>query len=403
MILNRPGHIALASLALAAILSACGGGGADTTPRASINSVKVMGDSLADVGTFGYKFTIQGNDTYPERVAQTYGLPKGCNFFAATRDTNNNITGFAPNATPGCTNFAVGGGVINPTGSGLSAADPRGLPVQMATATLAGNFGANDLLLLDGGGNDAAALVGAYLQIPADNAQAYMGVLGTVLTPEQVAAAAAGGAAGFAAAGSTYMTGLADNFYTLIKTGALDKGAQRIALLNMPGITNTPRFQSVLDAVAAATTAGAKAQGATDAAAAAAGAAARTQSEALFKGWVETFNARLASKFAGESRVAIVDFYTEFNNQIANPAQFALTNVKTPACPIKGLGSDGLPEYDFPTCTDAALAANPPTGATGGTNWYKTYAFSDSFHPTPYGHQLTAQLISRTLAQAGWL
>ena len=403
MILNRPGHLALASLALAAFLTACGGGGADTTPRASISSVKVMGDSLADVGTFGIKFTIQGNDIYPERVAQTYGLPKGCNFFAATRDGSGNVTGFAPNATPGCTNYAVGGGVINPTGSGLSAADPRGLPVQIASATAGGNFGANDLLLIDGGGNDASTLVGAYLKASTDGGLAYTSVLGTVLTPAQVAAAAAGGSAGLAAAGSTYMSGLADNFYTLIKTGALDKGAQRIALLNMPGITNTPRFQTVLDAVAAATTAGAKAQGADDATAAALGVTARLQSETLFKSWVEAFNARLASKFAGDARVAVVDFYTEFNNQIANPAQFALTNVKTPACPIKGVGSDGLPEYDFPTCTDASLAANPPAGVSGGTSWYKTYAFSDSFHPTPYGHQLTAQLISRTLAQAGWL
>ena len=50
------------SLALSAVaallLAACGGGGSDTTPRANITSVKVMGDSLADVGTFGgIKFT----------------------------------------------------------------------------------------------------------------------------------------------------------------------------------------------------------------------------------------------------------------------------------------------------------------------------------------------------------
>ena len=100
----------------------------------------------------------------------------------------------------------------------------------------------------------------------------------------------------------------------------------------------------------------------------------------------------------------IVDFYTAFNDQIAAPAQFALTNVKTPACPITGVGSDGLPTYTFTTCTATALSvATPPAGATGGANWWKTYAFSDGFHPTPYGHQLVAQLISRALANAGWL
>ena len=55
-------------------------------------------------------------------------------------------------------------------------------------------------------------------------------------------------------------------------------------------------------------------------------------------------------------------------------------------------------------CTAAALSAQtPPAGATGGADWWKTYAFSDSFHPTPYGHQLVSQLVSRSLARAGWL
>ena len=58
-----------------------------------------------------------------------------------------------------------------------------------------------------------------------------------------------------------------------------------------------------------------------------AGAAARTQSEALFKSWVVSFNTQLATRFAGNASVAIVDFYTAFNDQIATPAQFGLTNV----------------------------------------------------------------------------
>ena len=99
--------------------------------------------------------------------------------------------------------------------------------------------------------------------------------------------------------------------------------------------------------------------------------------------------------------MAIVDFYTAFNDQVTTPSQFSLTNVKTPACPITGAGTDGLPTYSFPTCTDASLAAAAPAGASA--DWYKSYAFSDGFHPTPYGHQLLSQLISRTLAQAGWL
>jgi outer membrane lipase/esterase len=383
MTLRRSFQFGLSAV-LVAVLAACGGGGSDTAPRATVTALRVMGDSLADVGTFSLKFTVQGNLTYPERVAQSFGLGAGCNFFSFTGTT------FAPNAKAGCTNYAVGGGVINPASMALTAGDPRGLAVQFAAATAAGNFAAGDLLLVDGGGNDAAALVSAYLAAAKGNGESYATLLGTVLTPAEVSAAVAGGATGLAAVGSTYMKKLADNFATMVKTGALDKGAQRVALLNMPGITNTPRFQMVLDSIAAAS-------GGT------AGATARAQSEGLFKSWTVAFNTQLAANFSGNAKVAIVDFYTAFNDQVTNPAQYGLTNVKTPACPITGVGTDGLPSYTFATCTDAALAAAVPAGVAGGTGWYKTYAFSDGFHPTPYAHQLLSQLIARTLAQAGWL
>jgi phospholipase/lecithinase/hemolysin len=375
------------SAVLLAVLAACGGGDDATLApvKVPVTSLRVMGDSLADVGTFGIKFTVQGNDTYPERVATAYSLGKGCNFFAFDGTT------FAANtAKTGCTNYAVGGGVINRASTALTAADPRGLAVQFAAATAAGNFGVGDLLLVDGGGNDAAALVGAYLQASTDKGAAYLGLLGTVLSADQVGAAAAGGATGLAGAGATYMTALADNFYTLLKTSALDKGATRIAVLNMPAVTHTPRFQTVLDGIAAAYGGGT------------AGATARAQSEALFKSWVEAFNTRLAAKFSGSTQVVVVDFYGTFNRQMASPATYGLTNVTTPACPATGTGTDGLPTYTFATCTDAALAAAPPTGVTA-TDWYKTYLYSDSFHPTALGHQLLATEITKALTTAGWL
>ncbi|NLZ41801.1 MAG: phospholipase [Comamonadaceae bacterium] len=379
----------LASVALAAGLAGCGGGGADTTPRTTVSAVKVMGDSLADIGAFGgVKATIQGNDMYPERISQTYGLGKGCNYFVYTGAT------FVANSNAGCTNYAIGGGVINPASSRLAAADPRGIGVQFATATAAGNFAPGDLLVVDGGGNDAAALVTAYLRAgqpaPAgDGGASYLALIGTQLSAAQVQAAAAGGAAGLAAAGATYMTALAGSFYTTIKTGALDKGATRIVLVNMPAITVTPRFQAVLDGIALANGAN--------------GAAARAQAEALFKGWFEAFNAELARRFAGNAGVAIVDAYKAFNDMVTIPAQFGFTDVVHTACPSVGVGADGLPTYSFPTCTDAALQAKPPAGAAVGSKWYATWAFSDGFHPTPYAHQQFAELIALALARAGWL
>lgn len=66
----------------------------------------------------------------------------------------------------------------------------------------------------------------------------------------------------------------------------------------------------------------------------------------------------------------LVDFYTDFNNQIATPAQYGPTNVKTPASPVQGIGADGLAIYNPSTCTSMSLSAQtPPAGASGGANW----------------------------------
>jgi phospholipase/lecithinase/hemolysin len=386
--------VALLATAAAAILVGCGGGGADSTSqRAGITSVKVMGDSLSDSGVFtglpgyGRIFSVQGSSSEPnaiwtERITALLGAPQLCNYFKFTGAT------FVPNPTAGCTSFAVGGGRINnidvSTGAGAS---PFSITYQLQVASAAGNYKSSDLLLVDGGGNDAADLVGAYLAASSDGGAKFAAMTGTLIAPATLGPMLMAGPTGVAQAGGVYMEKLADKLYDSIKVSALDKGAERVAVLNMPGITNTPRFQMVLGGIAAS-----------------AGSTARAQSEALFKSWVETFNARLATKVAGDKRIVLVDFYTAFNDQIANPAQYGLTNVKTPACPATGVGSDGLPTYNFQTCTASALSAmTPPAGATGGANWWQTYAFSDGFHPTPYGYQLLSQLVAKSLATAGWL
>lgn len=397
-----PTRIAAASAALLAslLVAGCGGGSsADTTPKLAISSVKVFGDSIQDSGTFGYKFTVQSADNliYVERIAANYGQTL-CNFYTFTGTT------FAANtAKAGCSNFAIGGGRVTYTGAGASPANPLNIGVQMATYASLGSYAATDLVIIDGGGNDAADLVGAYLTIPKDSAASYAGLLGTLLTPTQIGTALAGGAATTGQIGATYMTALADKFYASIKASVLDKGATHVVVMNMPDVSLTPRFQMVLDGVAAATTAGAKAKGASDADAAAAGAKARSDSQALFQGWMTAYNTEIAAKLGGNDSVIVVDFFKAFQDQVNTPAQFGLSNVKTPACPITGVDGSGLPTYTFPACTATSLSAAPPAGVTGGADWWKTYAFSDSFHPTPYGHQLTQQLIAKALATKGWL
>jgi phospholipase/lecithinase/hemolysin len=376
-------HLLWAALA-SALLSACGGGGAgDQSPKIAIGSVKIMGDSLADSGTFGFKFTVQnssdpkGFPIWPELVARTYGISGTCNFFSTT-----NGSSFTTNA--GCVNYAVGGGRINNPASMGGAAAPYSIPLQMQTATAAGNFAANDLILVDGGGNDAADLVGAYLAAATDGGASYVALVST-LVPSGTVNATLAQPNGSALLGGIYMTALADKFYADISGKLLAKGAQRVAVLNMPAITNTPRFKAVLGAIAQA-----QGQAAADAA------------KNLFVQWIQAYNAELAAKFSGNANVLVVDFFTNFNNQVANPSQYGLTNVTTPACPVTGVDSSGLPSYTFPTCTSAALSASPPAGQTS-PNWWQTYGFSDGFHPTPYGHQLLAQLLATALAQKGWL
>ena len=57
MTFNRA--LVAAACSAAALLAGCGGGGDAAGPKVAISRVVVAGDSLADVGTFGFKFTVQ--------------------------------------------------------------------------------------------------------------------------------------------------------------------------------------------------------------------------------------------------------------------------------------------------------------------------------------------------------
>ncbi|WP_280191424.1 SGNH/GDSL hydrolase family protein [Delftia sp. PS-11] len=368
-----------AALATTGLLAACGGGsGADTTPKAKVTAVKVMGDSLSDSGTFGYKFTVQNatptgagsNQVWAERVAGLYGMSLCPRF---------NGTAFTPNTA--CTNYAVGGGRINYTKAPTA---PISITQQILAAGAAG-FTADDLAVIDGGANDAADVIGAFLSASQDQGASFQALLGTKIDAATLGTLLKQGQSGMAQAGGLYMQTLAKGYVASIQTHVLGKGAMRVAILNVPAITLTPRFQMVLQSISQKQ-----------------GSAAADQLATVFDGWVQAFNQQLSASFAGDSRVAIIDFYDEFKRQMADPAQYQYTNVKKAACPVAGIGSDGLPNYDFPTCTEAVLSKSIPVGETSA-DWWKSYSFSDSFHPTPYAHQQISQLASRTLARAGWL
>lgn len=382
---------ALCALGAALALAGCGGGSDNTSSTSSrVTNIKVVGDSIADSGTFGFKFAMQGSATEPmliwtERITATYGASALCPRYVATSAT----TVVANPSATACNSYAVGGGRINLPSAPTSAFS---IPQQLKDLANEKVFTAGDLLLVDGGGNDAADLTGAFLGSSRDGGAAYAALLSTLVPAATVTAQLATGTAGAVNLGGLYMTALADKMYDAVKASALDRGARKVLVLNMPGITNTPRFLDTLDLVALANGGGT------------AGATARAQTDAIIRGWIVAFNKQLTTRFAGNANTVVVDFYTNFNDQAANPAKYGLTNVRTPACPVQSIGADGLAVYNAATCTSTSLSATtPPAGATGGANWWRTYAFSDGFHPTMLGYQLLADQVSINLRAAGWL
>ena len=383
----RWGWYASLSTLVAVGISACGGNDS-LPPKNSIAKVYVMGDSLADVGTFGgIKFTVQDpvkpNNSliWTQVIANILGLDGGaqCNFYAFTGT-------FVANTATGCTNYAIGGGRIRVKDAEFGAPDPltgvapnpKTVGTQMAARALAGDYNSNDLVLIVGGGNDAADLTTAILGAGADptNAAGKVTALQTFLlqqlTPQEMARLLTLDPTG-ALAGNAYMTALANTFFNDVSTKVLNKKATRVAILNIPDITITPLLQSVLGTLPTAQAG---------------------QVQALVRTWISTFNTQLKTKIANDSRIALVDFYTDFQDEVSKPADYGLINSTTPVCSIfKSVAFEYFP------CLSTELDAVP--GKTAG--WWKTFAFADGFHPTPFGHSLLAASVSRALARAGWL
>lgn len=376
----------LCAVAIAVALSACGGSGDDE--RLRLNVVKVVGDSLNDSGAFasvpgGQRISsVQGSADEPyvlwvEHVTKAYDLAPLCPTYQFNGFT------FEPNDRSDCTNYAVAGARINYTVNSNSIESPLSVLHQLKDIGTQG-FGDRDLLLVDGGGNDAADLVNAYLRAPADQGETYARLLGTLLPPAVIAEylAAEGGAE---AIGGLYMQALSDRLSEAVQTHALAQGAKHVVIANIPTITYTPRFQAVLAQIGAA-----------------AGDEARAEAEGLFKGWINAFNERLNTHFSEEPRVKVFDLAAQFTDQIHNPDKYDLDNVTLPVCGAEGLTL--LPYRPLAQCSASDLSATPPPpGAPAGPNWWQRFMFADGFHPTPYGHQLFGEQVIKLLDEVDWL
>lgn len=369
--------------AVAGLLAACGGG--DNPPPVTTSSVKVVGDSLADSGVFGFKFTVQGNAIWTERVTSSVGAPALCPRYIAQSAS---LVVANPAATA-CTSYGVGGARINPADPG---ADDTPFSVVKQLATLASEkpFSPDELLLVDGGGNDVADLAGRYLLAIGGNTLGFDALVEELLTTQEIT-----GAGTLPAVGTLYMQRLADKLADAITTHALNRDASRVVVLTVPDVTVTPRFLAVLAGVALQVNSQPGASPGD-------GEAVAADVKALVNAWVQAFNAQLRSRLGAQSRVAIVDFYASLNQWVSAPASYGLTNATTPACPRVGTDSSGLPTYDIANCTATLLDTPPlPVGETAA-GWWQTYVFSDNFHGTPRTNELMAQTVVQALVAKGW-
>lgn len=383
---KRYGLAAGLAAVLAWGLAGCGGNDA-LPPKVSVSKIYVMGDSLADVGTFSVtgafsnlKFTVvdpvkpENSLIWTQIIASSFGLDglAQCNFFNITINPLNPsqpVTNFNTN----CTNYAIGGArIVNkPTDTTPTVGTQMGARAQ-ALSLASKQYSTDELVLIDGGGNDANDLAKAYANRSLFSFLTQSNVMDTGTAIALLQSDPTG-----TSAGVSYMQRLADKFYNEnIKPYVLDMGAKRVAVLNIPDITITPLFQSQISGLPPADAAG---------------------SQALIRALISEFNKRLKANIGTDSRIALVDFYSDFQDEVANYASYGLSNVTNAACTY----DYGDPFNYFPCASTLLDTTFLPAGKTPG--WWKKYAFSDGFHPTPYGHTLLAASVSRALARAGWL
>lgn len=357
-------HPSWVAAAAAALLVACSGGGAgDQSPRAAYGKLVTFGDSLSDVGSYnvgvvaamgGGRYTVNSGDAvnWTERLAAQLGLDALCAAQTGL-NTNEDLVGFPPVAEvnhAGCFSYAQGGArVTNPVGPGnallLAAGDASGALGQL-TKPIVEQI-ARHLAKAEVGGQFASDDL---VTVMAGGNDLFMNVAAVdslAMTPDE--AVAAMGQAGAELAG-------------YVKDQIVAKGAQRVVVVNLPDVSLTPAFLTESD-----------------------------DTRALVLGMAQAFNSALASGLAGtDANVLQVDAYTVGQDQAARPAQYGLTNVTTPACDLEGA------LVALPT----SLVCSVDTLVSGAAD---AWEYADGVHPTPYGYQLLAQLVTTEMAKKGWL
>ena len=402
--------LALSALGTALILAGCGGGGstASSANGSGLTSMVVFGDSLSDIGTFkvGAIAAIGGGTwsvnsptakNWTELVAAQYKFTTPCPAQTGLLSIIPGLTAVPVQNFPACRNYAqgssrttspfgpnsiaiqqavfgatkAGGGTDAQAGQAAASAAGIGLmavPVvtQMAThlAASGGSYSGKELVTIMVGGNDTFLNLNGVSSAAAGGAGAVGAAQFAGWSAGVQATVAAGGAAAAGAAQQAAVAGMAQaatELIALVNTQVLAKGAKFVAVVNLPDVSQTP-FAATFDPA----------------------------TRGFINLLVTTFNSTLASGLAGKAGVIVVDAYTQGRDQVANPAQYSLSNVTGSACsttsPANPLAGSSL------GCTAASLIP-------GDTS---RYLFADGVHLTPYGNQLLAQFVTKNLATAGW-
>jgi outer membrane lipase/esterase len=435
------------ALGAALLVAACGGGGdGDQTPAIKYTAVVSFGDSLSDAGTYkvgpvaalgGGMFTVNGIAGAPgAEPVPSYNWAQLVSAAAVGKvNCAARMGGFgvAVTSIPGCTNYAQGGSrVKNPVGvgnqGGITAALTEPITTQVSNFLADGNkISGSELITVLAGANDlfaqteilsqaataaggqalatslvtqlvalapasqtgaaAVAITIAVQTEAAESGATATSIIGAAITAAATHAAtngysttavqnaaAIGATAGAAAtaAGNTYaattgaqnaaagMVQAATDLVTSVKL-MISLGAKRVVVVNIPDVSQTP--------MAMATPA---------------------SQQGLVLALTQAFNSALQAGLNGTTEVVFVDAFAENRRQLADPAHYSLSNVKDIAC---NLDKAVNPLASSLTCNSSNLVA-------GNTS---RYLFADGVHPTPYGHKLLAQYVSKALVTAGWL
>jgi outer membrane lipase/esterase len=349
--------LAAATIAAAALLSACGGSDSPGYTR-----VVSFGDSLSDVGTYktagvaslgGGKYTVNGPDAkiWVEQLAERAGVAKPCAAQTGLEATGA-LAGLAQPKTDvkDCFGYAQGGSrVTNPVGPAnkalLALGDNSGLLGQLTDplvnqvarhlAVANNQFSVSEIVTVLAGGNDL------FLNLATLNAQIAGGADATAASTAAVTAMGQAGA----------------ELAALVRTKMVANGAQRVVVVTVPDVSLTP-FGVSLGA----------------------------STKPLLQSMMSTFNQKLTEGLNGVGGVVIVDGYALSTKVAAAPADYGVTNATVPAC-------DARAQLQSLSCTSATTVAADVS----------KYQYADGVHPTPLGHKIFADAAIAAMVKAGWL